>query len=195
MEIQRLKIKIMGKISAANAQEVARKCVEPINKKIQEVNKEIKELLTGYYRETVPVEVMKFWKKSPEWFYTASSVYVQGIGLVGNYNSESIENLPKNTGSTPNLNMSKEQASLYVKLIDKKSDLKGKLKTTQKEIEATILALGTHKKVIEQLPELAQFFPESDKSNMQLMIQVGPVHEKIKCLVSPEVEKKCIEKL
>ena len=58
-----------------------------------------------------------------------------------------------------------------------------------------MLALGTHKRIAEQFPEAAEFLPEAPKQNMQLMVQLKPVREKVKCLISTDKDKKCISKL
>lgn len=184
----------MGKISQEEARKMSLKIVEPINKKIQEVDKEIKELLTGYYQEAIPQEVMKMWKKHSNYMKSVSGVYPKGQGITGN-NSQPIEGLPSTSNYTSAFELSKEQASSYLKLKDKRDELKGKYEQTFKEIEATILTLGTHKRVEEQLPEAVPFFSQAPKQNNQLMIQLAPVREKVQCLVSPEKEKKCIDKL
>lgn len=184
----------MGKISQEEAREMSLKIVEPINKKIQEVDKEIKELLTGYYQATVPQEVMKFWKKYPEWVISVTGIRLRGQGISGS-NSQNITNSPSKSNYSSDLELSKEQASSYLKLKDKRDELEGKYEQTFKEIKATILTLGTHKRVEEQLPEAIAFFSQAPKQNNQLMIQLAPVREKVQCLVSPEKEKKCIDKL
>lgn len=93
------------------------------------------------------------------------------------------------------MQLTKEQATIYTKWCDKRDDLKQKCKDTVNEIEATILALGTHKNVAEQMPEALQFFPEGVKQNKMLMVQLAPVREKVKCLVGTSEEKKCMEKI
>lgn len=185
----------MGKISQANANSAATKVVEPINKKIQKVNKEIKEFVTECQRLTVPLEMMKMWKKFPAYINSGTNVYVKGICITNKYNFEYIDNSPRNLTCTPDLNLTKEQAAKYVKLIDQRDELTEKLKNTHREIEQTILTLGTVKRVVEAIPELADYFPESVKQTMMLAIQLDPIREKIKCLVSTDVEKKCIEKI
>jgi len=185
----------MGKISMEEARKMSLKIVEPIDKKIKEVNAEIKVLLTGYYHATIPQEVMKFFKKYPTWIATVVNVYLSGQGITKSYNGINIERSPAINGSMPTLDLSKEQASLYLKLCDKRDELKGKYEQTFKEIEATILSLSTHKRVAEQFPECVAFFSQAPKQNNQLMIQIAPVREKVKCLISDDKEKKCIDKL
>lgn len=69
----------MGKISQEVARSAANKIVEPIQKKINEVNKEIKELLTGYYRETISLDVMKFWSKHKEYMQSTNYIYIRKV--------------------------------------------------------------------------------------------------------------------
>lgn len=184
----------MGKISQDSAYNVSTKIVEPIHKKITEVNKEINKLLTGIYRETIPQDVMKFWSKHSNYMSSCGSVYPKGVGI-SSRGGESIESSPGTGGYSKDLDLTKEQASTYTKLTDKRDDLKTKYNDTRKEIEATILALGTHKNVAEQMPEALQFFPEGVKENKMLMIQLAPVREKVKCLVGTSEDKKCLEKI
>lgn len=184
----------MGKISMEEARKISLKIVEPIDKKIKEVNAEIKMLLTGYYQAIIPPDVMKIWKKYSEYMNRITSIYPKGQGISGS-NSEFIESLPTIKSYTHSFDLSKEQAIIYLKLVDKRDNLKGKYEQTFKEIKATILSLSTHKRVAEQFPECVAFFSQAPKQNNQLIIQIAPVREKVKCLISEDKEKKCIDKL
>lgn len=185
----------MGRISQESAHNTSVKIVEPIKKKIGEVDKEIKELLTEYYQGIIPQEVMKFWKKNSQYMFTVTSIYPKGVGI-SNSNSEPINNSPGvSQYAREDLLLTKEQAVEFNKLIDKRDDLKQKYKAMQKEIEIAILSLGTYKRVVDQFPEVAEFFPESTKQKMQLTVQLAFVREKVKCMVGTTEEKKCMDKI
>ena len=185
----------MGKISQNTEREVSHKICKPILEKKQEVINKRKELLTKWYRDTVPADVMKFFAKHKEYVKTDGSVYVQGIGIETKwYGVESSPDDDTNSYSNP-FKLNKEQSIEFSKLLEQEEDLSTKYNTTQKEIEATMLALGTHKRIAEQFPEAAEFLPEAPKQNMQLMVQLKPVRENVKCLISTDKDKKCISKL
>ena len=185
----------MGKISQTTAREVSMKVCKPILEKKQEVINKRRELLTKWYRDSVPADVMKFWKAHEQYMRTTTWVYIEGIGVgKSQYNIEELPIGKAHDYYNP-FKLNKEQSIEFSKLLEQEEDLKLKYDTTQKEIEATMLALGTTKRIIEKMPELTEFLPEAPKENMQLMVQLAPIREKVKCLISTDKDKKCISKL
>lgn len=185
----------MGKISQSDASIAAKKIVEPIWKKSTEIETELREYITELWEKTIPVDIMKLFKKNPEYIKTTSSVKIAGAGLTKYRSVSLIGSLPSSKGEYyVTLQLSNEQAKKAVKLVDAKSDMDDKAKNTKNEIENTILSLGTHKRVLEQLPEAYGMLPGIN-TNTQMVTQLAPTREKVRCLVSPEENKKCIDKI
>jgi len=184
----------MGKISQDTAYNVSKKIVEPINKKMIEIEKQIGELCREYYLKTIPEDIKKMYEKNSEWMHTLTSVYLKSEGF--NNRNVSIKGCPNNSSyGYKELPLTKEQAKALHKLDEQKEKLSNKYKTTQREIKATLLALGTTKRIAAQFPEAVAFLPEAPKENTQLMVQLQPVRTKVQCLISEDVEKKCIDKM
>lgn len=188
----------MGRISADDARVAATKIVEPIQKKMNELEEQIRVKVTEYVTSAVPAEIMKVFK-SANCDYIAVSNEVNLIGYGFNKRSvRLIGNLPllRNDGnySYPKFELNKTQADVIQKLCDKKEKLKDKYNTTKKEVEASIIVLATHKRVSEEFPEAWGFLP-GVKTDTGLMVQLAPVRAKVACLISEDVEKKCIDKL
>ena len=187
----------MGKISESHAEQAAKKIVEPIKKKIDETEKQIREKVTEYYTAQVPADVMKVFKGANcDYIQTTKEVRLyengfndRGVSLIGQVPATN-----PNHYSNPKFNVNKAQADVLHKLDEKKAKLKEKYDTTYSEVKSTILSLGTHKQVEEQFPEAYGFLP-GIKTDTGLMVQLQPVRTKVQCLISEDVEKKCIEKL
>lgn len=184
----------MGKISQDTARKASWKIVEPIKTKMDEIEKEISVLVTDIVVQAIPADVMKLWKKHSEYMKSNNDIRICGHGfdnrqvaLTGSYPCE-------DTSWHKKMDITKEQAVELHKLDAKKEKLNDKYKTTQKEIEGTLLALGTTKRVLEQFPEAAAHL-DITAPNTGLMLQIDPLREKVRCLICPDEEKACIEKL
>lgn len=184
----------MSKITKTIANDVALKIVEPIAVKIKETEKQIEEMVTEMYKLLIPKEVMTVYGKFPEYVRKTNSVLLSSHGFSRRGVSLTVK-LPydnPNTYSTPELPLTADQAKEIQKLETVKEKLVEKKNTTKIEIENSLLALSTYKRVQEQLPQAFQFLPSVSTG---LMINLAPVNEKINCLVSSEKDKKCIDKL
>ena len=184
----------MGKISQADASQAATKIAEPINEKSIEIETSLREYVTEIYKVTLPAEILKMYEKHSEYIKTTYSVKITGTGikertvsLMGGLPVDKDEYYTK-------IHLSNEQSKKAGKLIDAKEDMSKKYKDTRDEIERTILNLNTHKRVLEQFPEAYGALPGVN-TNTQLTVQLQPVRDKVKCLISDDKEKKCIDKI
>lgn len=179
----------MGKISQSLAESISRKVVQKIGDEMVKVEKQIEDIVKPLYIATIPVDVMKAFKKNPEWFKKENYVYISGPGINNYYRSVNLgEHYPHN-GKT-RYDLEPKVAGEIVKLEQKKEKLKDKKNQTQREIESTLLSLGTTKRILEQLPQLAEYLPV--QGNTSLMFVPSAIREKIACLVNAE-DTKCIE--
>ena len=187
----------MGKISERDANTAAKKIVEPIQEKRSAVEKQMQAYVTEIYKASLPAKILKCWKDSDicEYMYSTSSLNLNGNGF-SNRGISLIGKWPKvdTHYSSPVLELTAEQAAFLNPLEDEKDELKKKYDTTLSEVQNSILTLGTHKRVQEEFPEAYKFLP-GITVDTSLMVQLDPVREKVRCLTSPDKEKKCMEKL
>lgn len=185
----------MGKISQDDARSAAQTICEPINVKAVEIESKLREYITELYKQSIPADVMKMFEKNPEYIKTTSSVKISGQGLVKDRSVSFIGSFPSNKGEYyVTLHMTNEQAKKAVKLVEQRQEMEEKYKNTKDEIETTILNLGTHKRVLDDFPEAYGSLPGVN-INTQMTVQLQPVRDKVKCLISEDIEKKCISKL
>lgn len=186
----------MGKISQADAATAARKICEPINTKGAEIETKLKEYITEIWKEGIPANVMKMFNSDSEYIKTVGSVNISGQGMSKSRSVSLVGAWPSRTSqwSSTEFPLTNPQAQKAVKLIDAKSAMDKKYKDTKDEVEQTLLNLGTHKRVLEQFPEAYGHLPGVN-TNTQLVTQLQPVRDKVRCLVSEDKEKKCIDKI
>ncbi len=99
---------------------------------------------------------------------------------------------PKNSSSTPVLNLKDKEATKVVHYLDQIDNLQAKKRDTETEIYNLLLSLGTWKRAAEQLPEISEYMPKEESKS--LMVVPTQTREKLKCLVDSK-STKCIEKL
>ncbi len=179
----------MSRISKAVAEQIAEKLVEKIKKEIKAVETQIEDLVIPIYEATIPPEVAKVYKKHPKWFRETYSEYVRGEGINNNYRNVSFRKAYPSDNSK--VVMDSKQATAYLKLDQRKEELQDKLKVTKSEIENTLLALGTYKNILNEMPELAVYLPVTE--GKALMHMPAQIKEKIGCLLSTDSE--CISKI
>ena len=185
----------MSRITMAIAEQVASKIVEPIDKKIVETEKQIGQKAYDLILSGIPVEIMKVYKKHPEWMRSGHRVRITGTGI-GDGDAIYVdmpENLPDTSSSYyRDLIVKGKDADYVVKLDNQIDDLKKKKKQTYDEIYNLLLSMRTYKKVQANLPEVYPYLPNTNEGK-EVMVIPSVVREKIACLISTDVEKKCIE--
>jgi len=185
----------MGKISRAVAYTAALKITEPIKYKADQLLREISEYVESIYLKEIPSDVKEVFEKFPEYIDKNTGCYVSGPGLSSTYYVKFKKFLPSKNGYSANLLLNNKESVKLIKMKDEQEDLNAKYKKTTQEIEETILALGTHKKVAENMPEALRFLPEVVSINTGLIISIEPVREKVKCLTNTSEDKKCMENI
>lgn len=185
----------MSRITMAIAEQVANKIVEPIGKKIIETEKQIGQKVYELIIGGIPAEIMKVYKKHSEWMRSGHRVRITGTGI-GDRDAIYVdmpENLPDTSSSYyRDLIVKGKDADYIVKLDNQIDDLKKKKKQTYDEIYNLLLSMRTYKKVQANLPEVYPYLPNTNEGK-EVMVIPSVVREKIACLISTDVEKKCIE--
>lgn len=181
----------MSKVSKADAKTISYKICEGLNKKITKLKEERSAVVTKMYVEGIPVDVMKLWKKHSEYIQATNNIQINGNGY-SNWSVNLIGKHPHCSSSQYHIKWepTREQAAIIHDLDIKIDELHNKYKTALIEIENTLLALGTWKRVEAELPSAKDYIPKSVNGvkTMALMINVAPVNEKISCLLSKEME-------
>lgn len=185
----------MARITQAQAESVAIQLVEKIQKEINKEQKDQQEYITEIYKATIPKEILKVFTKYNEWMLTSNDVYVRGVGLKNNVCQSLTEYLPKNCGrySSPAVDLTNEQADIYVNRKNKIDSLVSKKQNTREEIYNLLLSFTTWKKALAAMPELKPYAPQ-EGGNTGLMIVPQKTREKISCLIST-TDNSCIEQL
>lgn len=184
----------MAKISQQAAYKAALKIAEPLKTKADELKKQICDLLRASYMKDVPKDIIDFFEKYPKWIKTSDRIYVSGKGISDFDGSYYVSGFP-NTSSYPiTIDLCDKDATVYVNLYNKHEDANIKYRETLKEIENTILTLGTHKKIGEVMPNALRFLPQAKTgTTTQLVLQIQPIVNKVNCLITNE--DKCVDKL
>lgn len=177
----------MSKISKEVANKTAVKIAEKLQKKVTEARIKMEQKITEIFKKKVPKAVLEFYEKYPEYTNTTKQFYASTYGFNYKYLSFS-EHVPSNA----KLTWTEKEAGEVKRLEMIMEDLREKYKKTVQEIENTILALGTYKRVQEQCPDIYKYLPQLS-GNTGLMLNVAPINTKVKCLISED--DKCIDKI
>lgn len=184
----------MSRITQDIADKVSAEIVKPIEKKIKEAEEAIGKFAYDIILKTIPEEVMKVYKKHPDYIEDGCHVYMKGVGIERYIACDIPDRLPSTEGYSRTLHLTDTQATKAVKLKNKVDDLTKKKTDTEQEIYNLLLSLRTYKRVQAELPEIYPYLPNSN-AGKELMIIPSVVREKIACLISSDVEKKCIDQI
>lgn len=180
----------MAKITKAIAEQVATAVTAKLKQKIEDVEKEMQVAVTEMLKAKIPAEVAEVYKKYPKYIRDQSYVYLDSNGY-SHRCVNLIENIPY-VGSSYQRELTNKEVAPLDKIEQKKDKLQEKYNRTYKEIESTLIGLGTYKRVQEQFPELYKFL-SSAPGNTGLMLVPEKIRETVSCLISDD--SKCIDKL
>lgn len=181
----------MSKISKAVAHEVAIKICSKLDKKIEVLEKELKTKVDEIRIMQLPEGILDMYDKNKNYFYVSSGIHLYGNGF-NRYWVNGLKLLPYCTDNGGNFEPTKEGAKILHVIVDKLEDLKLKRKQSILEIENTLIALGSYKKIQVEMPETFKYLPSNGVSTA-LMLNVAPINEKINCLISGD--EKCLGKI
>jgi len=148
----------MSRISKELAHQIAIKLTEKSRLAYENLQKEYREIVTCMYEDSTPKDVKDCFKKNADWFYTRSSISLNGHGfrwervsttrpVIGNSNSDAIFKLTAKN-STVIMNAKRK----WEKLMEEHKQL-------QRETETALLNLGTHARIKENFPLAAPMLP------------------------------------
>lgn len=167
------------KISRTNAEQIAKKICQPLKDKIALAEKELSETATQLAVKKIPKVVMQAFKSHPEYVNTRSSVWFSGVGL-RDYDYISL------TKQVPALdrkiNISASEAKQLLRLKQTLEHNKEHYDAQKVEITNTLIALGSYKRIAENLPDVAPYLPTKD--TVALIVPIDNVKNNIKKLLN-----------
>lgn len=181
----------MSKISKTLAENIVNKVIEKLQKKEDEYTNEFVTKAVEYYMLRVPKEIVELMSNDScrNYIKKTTSFYINGMGFNNRYIS--IKTAVPDTNN--NLSPTAAEAKVLQKLYDKLEDAKEKRKQTGIELTATLLGLGTTKRVAEQLPDLIPYLPDNKKNSMGIMCVPEKMKQTVSCLLSED--SKCLDKI
>lgn len=160
------------KITKQQAHDAAVSLVKPMHDKLSNAELALKEAATCLYEKQLPKQVLELFKTHSGYFRKRSSVYFSITGSI-----YLTKQLPDGDYS-----FSSKEIEQITKLYNAIETARDNYNKTKKEIEVTILTLGTYKRVVDQLPEVAPFLTPPAASTA-LMVNVAPVKTIVKKLI------------
>jgi hypothetical protein len=181
----------MAKISKALAESIVNKVLDKLQKKENEYNREFLDKAVEYYVSKVPADVMKVFNdpKCFSYINRTTNFYLSGMG----FNSLYLDVKTKVPNRQESLLPTAAEAKVLQKLYDKLIDTRQKIKQTKIELTATLLGLGTTKRIAEQLPDLIPYLPDDKKNSMGIMCVPEKMKQTVSCLLSED--SKCLDKI
>jgi hypothetical protein len=171
----------MGKISQQTAIDAAKKICEPLKKQWDGKKKELGTLVKSYIVRDTPADVTAAYEEHPQWFQVTSSLQLEGVGVDRYLYAHWDKSIP--VTSTYRWNVNTKDSGPICKLQNEIQDAEKKYNATIADIENTILALGTHKRVEEQFPEAYPYVAEKP-TTQALMLNIAPIRQ-ITCALVP----------
>lgn len=148
----------MSRISKELAKQVSIKLTEKSRMAADELHTVYREIATSMYEDQTPKEVKDCFKKNAEWFYTRSSISLDGHG----FRWESISATRPvicNNNQNATLELNSKNSTVLINAKRKWEKAKDEYKKLQKETETAIINLGTHARIKENFPLAEPMLP------------------------------------
>ena len=166
----------MSRITKQIAQDVTKSLLSKKRKEYDNVRSEYRGLIENHILSNTPKKILEIFNDSSlkKYLNREQSIYVSGAGIKGTYETLNNEVPAKGGG----VELPKELASKVEKLTQKSDKMWKEINQLQNEINASLLALGTFKRIKEQFPEAAEFLPKTSMPT-SLVVNVSKLRAKI----------------
>ena len=165
------------RITKQIASDVAFKMLTKKREQLKSKKVSISEKLEHMILKTIPMGILDFSKKHPDYFKWADDVSINGNGF--NYKHF---DLNKNVVSISRYRVAfepnEQEAKELSNLINSYEKQEKELKELQNEIEITVFNLRTYNKVSENFPEALPYLPKGE--NTSLTINLSDLRQKLK---------------
>lgn len=148
----------MSRISKELAGQIATKLTEKSKVAVEELHVEYREFVTTIYEEQTPKEVKDCFKNNQQWFYTRSSICLNGHGF-GWDRVASTRPVICNRNSDADIYLTAKIAEQIIKYKRKWEKASEDYKQLKLETETALLNLGTHARIKESFPLAAPMLP------------------------------------
>jgi uncharacterized protein YifE (UPF0438 family) len=172
----------MAKISRAAAEAAAAKIVKPLRDKVVELRNQMSITVRTQYLKEHPKEVVDLFHQHSDYFYKNDSLTLYGHGF-NSYHVGMRTPVPADCNSSKYVLSSPEQGKELTKLRNEIDNAKSKVEDTETNIVNTILSLGTYKRVLDAMPEVAPYLPNPGNNTTSLMLNTEPLRAQIKELI------------
>lgn len=151
--------------------------VKPITDKIDENDCKISKIIQDYVLKDCPKEVINLWKQKSKWINVETNISFNFLGQHSWCYFPKKEYTPiKKSNIVIEDRVIAEQIQV---IVNSNIDLKKKSKELSKELEITILKLGTFARIREQFPEAAELLPDENKRT-EIALNIQDVRNKLK---------------
>ncbi|OYX86772.1 MAG: hypothetical protein B7Y83_00090 [Flavobacteriales bacterium 32-34-25] len=157
----------MSRITKQIAESTALALVKGKYSKLSKKETEFKQMIEELLLNKIPEDVLKFFKKYPNYTETSNTVVLSGNGW--NFERIALKNeIPAIHGGQIQYLPEPETAVKLLSLFNGHKDLKKQIERLKKDLEITIFNLRTYKSVQENFPEAFELLPKIVNNSVQL---------------------------
>lgn len=164
----------MAKITKTLAESVSLQMTVGLEEKREAIRKEIAEFLREKHLQTIPAEVIAFYHKFPSYVSTTNNSVVQ-CGKLRSYERISYDAVPSLANCSSVIELESAEYEMYVQLLAKREEFEMQRYKLRSQIEATLQALSTPKRIAEHFPQALPFLPADFLDNKSTVpaVQMG----------------------
>lgn len=148
----------MSRISNDLASQISTKLTEKSRIASDKLHTEFRQLVTDFYENQIPEEVVKCFKKFPDWFYTRSTVKLHGHGFDWEYVTTT-KPVICNSNSEAHMTMTAKIGDKLISAKRKWEKAKKEHAELKEESKQALLTLKTFNNIRKELPEAASMLP------------------------------------
>lgn len=164
------------RITKANAEHISEMLTAKKTREAKKHYQETKDYVSELAKSTITKEVMDAFMKYRSYFKTASSLKIYGPGT--NHETVSLgQELPCKDGYCIQKTLTAAESKKIIGMLEASKDKKKEIDALRKDIEETVLALGTHQKIKDSFKEAAAHLWE--KQNTALIVNVESLRKRL----------------
>tara|TARA_R110000772_G_C13170340_1_gene426984 strand:- start:50 stop:562 length:513 start_codon:yes stop_codon:yes gene_type:complete len=168
----------MSRITKQIAEDVTKALLSKRREELKKVKDEYKGIIEHHILSLLPKKVLEVFSDptTKNFLNTSCNFYISGQGISRTY--ESISQYLPYVGGNASVELPKGASTKVEKLMDKAKKMEDNIYSLKNEINASLLALGTFKRVQEQFPEAAEFLPKTSMPT-SLVVNISKLRTKI----------------
>lgn len=143
-------------ISKEQARVIAEKMCEKKKSEYLKAKAAVSKLVTALRRKQIPADVLRFFKKHPDFFQKSNEIRFEGHGIRFTY-IYMTESLPYEGNRI--LHLTSETGNKIKDAMNAEDKAKKEYEDLRQEIKVALLSLRTYKRITETFPEAAKHLP------------------------------------